>query len=576
MASKAPSQPAGRQAPSQRIESGRNVPRTILVLVLSAVLYQVSSLVPHAHKLLSSPYLPEFSSELASHASQSGGINGSDSCFNLLGYNSEHETYMNFCEDVEILHADFEGHSLFSCDINRGRWNTVMGPLNDPKGNGSIWIWDHQRVAQYDRREFDTWKKGQPRPQLVPLADYPQGRDFHPLGTQFDPQTNRLFVVNHAIEASAIEIFQLERDQSHKVTARHLLTINDPLATHTPNSIVVLPGGKQLLVSQDHFVSKRSPGLEQLTQTYQSLFGNRHLATFWARILNIPFIAYELSRFEILLGLRTGWVTLVAWDFPQESSSKQATVTYSSVLIDQIPFANGLALGASGKTLAVASTTSHSVRLYNLQTDEKAMTVKESAIVPLDFLPDNLSLIPRPNTPSTPEEEDPLHGDLLIVTGHPQALKLLSIAKNPYQFFSMAAKAYTDSEKTESNFSTKTHAWANQIAPSRSLLISWRTSSSSPPTSILQQISKSWTYEEIYSGRGNLQIPTSTSTSSKLLPESQVVRSDQSQYWTFPDLHGEKGRQLGLDTSSAAFVDYKNGLSVVVGLYASEVLVCKI
>lgn len=538
----------------------------------SAVLFPLSGLIPHVIKILSVPYLPTFSSGIA--ANHQG--NGSNSCVNLDIHNATSQGYMHFCEDVELLHgADFEGHSLFSCDPNRGKWNTVMGPLEDASKAGSLWIWHHANAhftfTPGGRLMYNDTKTA---PIQLRLEDFPANRTFHPLGTRFDADTGRLFVVNHAREASAIEIFQLHKDGS-SVRIKHLHTLQDPLATHTPNSVVVLPGNR-LYVTQDHFVSKRSPGVKQLTETYKAILGERraYLAAPLARIFNVPFIADVASRLETLLGLRSGFVTLVEWSEAQPPTSQ--------VVLSRIAFPNGITLSRSSKTLAVASTMSHSVQLFS-PLDDYTLTGKPTHIIPLDFLPDNIALVRRNDSNVPPD--DPLEGDSLKVTGHPAALKLLGVAKNPYRFMTslMWGRRKDGSEFTDMLIIPLAYG----VAPGRSVMISWAASREAealqgvikPPT----QHVKEWTYQEIYSGRGSTPVPSEQkqvdveTVASSVTPQAQ----DQSKYWTFADLHPQNAPasttsgELGLDTTSAAVVDMNAGLSIVVGLYARNVLVCQ-
>lgn len=550
----------------------------------SAIVFPLSGLIPHVIKLLSKPVLPDFSGGIAS----SPYTNGSDSCFNLLAHDDSSSTFSQFCEDVELLHGheDFEGHSLFSCDIHRGRWNTVMGPLKDPHGRGGLWVWNHAS-AKLDRSEGHLGLDDEsPKPRLLRLEDYPVERDFHPLGTRFDAETARLYVVNHAREASAIEVFQLVKDASG-VQATYLFTLQHPLATHTPNSIATLPGNR-LIITQDHFVSKRSPGVDQLIKTYKALLpaSSAFLATPLAHALNTPLIADIASRLETLLGIRGGFVTLLEWD-DRENGSASSSSPRARVILSQIAFPNGLALTKSRNTLAIASTMSHSVHMYSLRADYTVNSTP-SAIIPLDFLPDNIAISQRgPSNAQHHTTTDPLEGDSLIITGHADSLKLLAIAKRPYRAITMigwGSRGEKGPIKEVTSNIPEDQVRDYRIAPARSVLVSWTESKSTQsrqqPPGLMSDPTRresKWTYQDVYSGTGSLRVPV-TKTKTSTHPDTNANAQDQSKYWTFPDLHDDSQdwRELGLDTTSAAVVDLQARLSIVVGLYARAVMVCQI
>lgn len=548
-----------------------------LHVLQGALIFPLSALVPHVLKLLGGvPNLPDFSAGIAGADAAN---DSRDACFNLLGHDRDSNTFMDFCEDVELLEgATFRGHSLFSCDSNRGNWNTVMGPLKDPSPRGHLWIWNHARVKDGD----GDMTSNNSLPVRLALEGYPSPRTFHPLGTRFDPATNRLFVVNHAEEASAIEAFQLANNDDGTPRATHLFTLRDPLATHTPNAIVALPGNR-LLITQDHFIAKRSPGVAQLTRTYTALLGKPWLAQLLAFFLDVKFIADLASRLETLLGIRGGFVTLVEWSESDGSAATQPAVT-SRVVLSRIAFPNGIALSRTRKTLAVASTMSHSVRLYQLGEGGVPVNDVPPETIPLDFLPDNIAFASDDGHDADADaaSADPLEGGALIVTGHPAPLKLLSIAKDPYRSMAMSVRG----QRRDGSVFTyaavspdRTKVW-QRVAPGRSVMVSRRRQRQGRTEHLRGEIagpSPAWVYREVYSGQGSLEVPVSQDAQSKIPSTSSNLdhAKDQSKYWKFPDLHGTT-RELGLDTTSAAVVDQRAGISIIVGLYAREVMVCKL
>ncbi|CAO1612666.1 unnamed protein product [Parajaminaea phylloscopi] len=320
---------------------------------------------------------------------------------------------LTFCEDAEALRGKWEGWSLYSCDPNRGHWNTVMGPLNDPAPRGALWLWHHRSANA--------------TPQPLALTDFPIERTFHPLGISLHEETDTLFVVNHARERSAVEVFTLSQDDAASV--RHLRTLEHPTALHTPNAVEAL-SATSFLVTNDHFVARRPPPVDEIALMLQHRLGSRPLANALAHVVAIPPLAGALAKVETLLGLTGGWVEEV--EFAGGAVKTQQ-------IASRVPFANGIALSPDGKTLAVAATTAPGVRLYPLGTHEPSQGFRLPVLgslegtdfetIPLRFTPDNIAFVPKPGGADT---SHPFGGARLIVAGHPNPLKLVARAKDPY------------------------------------------------------------------------------------------------------------------------------------------------
>lgn len=476
-------------------------PRGVLwhlsVLVLGILLVPLVKLVPHAISLLRQPRLDSFSV-------LSQGPNSASDCYKLQSTPSQSNvSNLSFCEDVELLTGpQLAGHMLLSCDDNRGRWNTVMGPINDATSRmGALYIWSAHAEAS--------------EPYLLELVDWPQDQTFHPLGTAYREEGNLLYIVNHRLSRSTIEVFELRFKPTNESrwSARHLYSLVHPIATHTPNSLVVLPG-HQLVVTQDHWISKRSPGVDQLTETYKAVLPRylRPLAPVIARALDIPILADVLSRLETLLAWRLSWVTLLEYD-PQTGS-----VSQSHIIAAGIPFANGISISPGGTTLAVASTTAKQVRLYDIHMDSSKSSIftlpDKYKTIDLEFMPDNLAFTPAHRT-----GEDSFDGASLIVSGHPAALSLLAMAKDPYT--REIGKAGIERRKRD--------------APSLSVVIDVGAG-----------------YDDGYTTRRLFE--SSSSSSGEL---------------------GKDGKEVGISTSSSAAWDPVSKQMVVVGLYGEGALVCE-
>ncbi|KAL4922627.1 hypothetical protein BDW62DRAFT_215680 [Aspergillus aurantiobrunneus] len=236
------------------------------------------------------------------------------------------------CEDGIIV--DDDAMAILSCDAGRDLWNTVMGtfyPQHELIPNGNLWIYRYDLPEESDKA-------------LVPieLVDYPGPFSFHPLGVEYHRDTATLFVCNHHIEGSRVDVFSLDLDGKTPV-ARHIRTILHPLL-RTPNSLIAL-SATELYVTNDHYVRRREyPGLA-LAESYAGIPGGT--------------VAY---------------VNLAAEPVEVRTVARGA-------------FANGVTL-LNDSTVAVAVTASAEVRLYR-KLDDNSLELIDAIKTP--FLPDNIS-----------------------------------------------------------------------------------------------------------------------------------------------------------------------------------------
>ncbi|BGP51801.1 hypothetical protein JCM10450v2_007757 [Rhodotorula kratochvilovae] len=298
-----------------------------------------------------------------------------------------------YCEDAVHLAAHDDGHELvlLSCDPNRKRWNTVMGPLADPHaGQGALWVVDplaaRDNAVEKVQLEWPALDRGEV--------------EFHPLGTEVfrggDGGDDRLFVVNHRAALSTIEVFALKRPSSSAggfaPRATHLFTLSHPSFTGAPNSIAPL-SPTSFFLSHDHGHTRRTRSL-------------------WGKLANLV---------ETVDALPYGRVDYVEFDAAPGAPPAVRTTTVAP----GIAIANGLALAPDGKTLVVASTTRREVFFFDVACSaagEGAPALTLRRTVKLPMLVDNLSLLHTPSSSSSPDELR------ILAAGHPSYPALLSAA----------------------------------------------------------------------------------------------------------------------------------------------------
>ncbi|WFD32781.1 hypothetical protein MSPP1_003832 [Malassezia sp. CBS 17886] len=339
------------------------------------------------------------------------------------------------CEDVKLSRR--HGIAVFACDPSRPVWNPVMGPLLDPSSRGAVWI------QKYEHGD------GHGKATAVPLDDFPEDYDYHPLGLalyETSPTSVRLFSVNLGTRASTIEVIDLTVTDAGEWRGRYVRTIAHPLATQASNSITPL-SATELLVTNMHMTMRRPPPLEQTKAMLRGLYGT------WAeRLLAVPVSSAAavpvMQVVENVIG--TGWVAHVTFDdkvtMPAHSDLQAfARGVDARVLTKGIPFANGIGLSPGLKNVVVSSTTSSGVYVYPVQRWTKsgkpdwnaADVLGAPLFIPAPFLSDNVEVAPPlPGEPVLPD--DPLDGAAIYVAGHPSLKDLEEMIAAPGQLESMS------------------------------------------------------------------------------------------------------------------------------------------
>ena len=156
------------------------------------------------------------------------------------------------------------------------------------------------------------------------IVGYSPGEDLHALGLAFDEASSTLFVANHRHDGPHVEMFKLDLAA---LTLTHLHSIQHPLI-RGPNSIALI-NDHEFYVTNDH-----------------------HFLVAEQRILHM---------LETYLALPLG--TLVHVDISPLRKDPAAAV--DAAVVARIAFANGVEF-INETTLAVASTSSASIHLYNV------------------------------------------------------------------------------------------------------------------------------------------------------------------------------------------------------------------
>lgn len=236
------------------------------------------------------------------------------------------------CEDALLVEE--QGLAILSCDPGRDLWNTVMGTFVENRSmipSGELLLYHYGR-----------WDDTEDALQPVKLINQPTDYSFHPLGIDYHAPSSTLFVCNHHLHGSRIDVFTLDLSGGQPV-ATYTTTIISPLI-RSPNSIAVL-NEHELYVSNDHYVlAKDHP---------------------W------------LSRIEAFGGIPGGSLVYVSLDAREPQVQKVAS----------IPFANGITL-MNDSSIAVASTSTARVLTYNILDDRSLQAAGE---IKVQFAPDNLS-----------------------------------------------------------------------------------------------------------------------------------------------------------------------------------------
>lgn len=321
-----------------------------------------------------------------------------------------------------------------------------------------------------------------------------------------------------------------------------------------------------MLVTNDHLVARRPPPASDLRAVLDA-----HLPT-WLRplrdplvqLLSRPIISAYLASIESFTGYSGGWVAAISLSSVVENGQVQQHEV--EIVVPHIGFANGIDVSPTGDTVAVASTTTPAVVLYDLTFPQGKPHLQFSTSISTPMLPDNLHFTPPAQAAersdvlaavpeqarSAPQAAEFERGRLtnaalrqqgtwggaaLVVAGHPGALKLGRFAHDP--------KA------------TPAGSWVVAI------------SGSIRPAEVGQQsVRKVKALED-----------------GAPLPAAQRARHPPNKEWTIKTLYqsaagSEQQTQAKISTSSAALWDPRHkvgtgqGHLLVTGLYARGVLWC--
>lgn len=295
---------------------------------------------------------------------------------------------LQFCEDAtfwehhNVVGIVVERPVILSCDAGRRKWNTVMGPLQDPEPRGSLWLY----VPEFPLTDTPALPSRLSRNRVHPivLANYPPKHDFHPLGAAIWPSyggnSSNLFVVNHARQRTVIEHFVLSPDKPTE--AVHKKTITSPYFL-SPNALA-LTSPTSFYVTNDHLMTRRLPGL----------FG------------------HILPVIETIFALPLAFVLHVTLNDIASSREFTVSVQFAKMFTS---FPNGIALSPSGNEVAIASTPMAQVGIFRRDPVTNVLTHKDT--VPVPFWADNVHYKKEHNGPAS-----------LIVAGHPNPRAVIKVA----------------------------------------------------------------------------------------------------------------------------------------------------
>ncbi len=190
--------------------------------------------------------------------------------------------------------------------------------------------------------------------------------DFHPHGiaVYHGGHRHRLFAINHAYHRSAngwrrrtrIEAYRIEPDG-----LRHVASLDSPRLCQA-NDLAAL-SGDDLVVSRDHGACDA-----------------------WGKLAED---VLGLRRAEVVLARLPGGETEAEPDALPASRARPASPVVP--LIDDLGFANGVAISPDGRRLAVAATREKAIRLYDLKALLRGTADRPLRRIRLDGGPDNLN-----------------------------------------------------------------------------------------------------------------------------------------------------------------------------------------
>ena len=314
-------------------------------------------------------------------------------CTTVRDLTDKPEESLSYCEDETFweLH-DATGNVverpvIVSCDPGRKAWNTVMGPLHNPKPHGALWLY----VPSLPRNQPHIISSSveTDKPHRIAMKNYPPNHDFHPLGVEIWPShagnASNVYVVNHARERTVIEQFIIYPANPTEII--HVRTISHPYFL-SPNALA-LTSPDSFYVSNDHLITRR-----------------------------LPILGHILPLIESLLALPLAYVSHVTLN-PSSATNTDAIAkhTFSKLFV---PFPNGVAISASGTEVVIASTTLAEVAFYERNPATNELT-RHKYSVPLPFCVDNINYSPSLTNKG--------HQDV-IITGHPNFPDLAAVAAN--------------------------------------------------------------------------------------------------------------------------------------------------
>lgn len=298
---------------------------------------------------------------------------------------------ITYAEDAVIWPQD--KIAVFSTDPGRGVFNAFTGEGDEARaGNGSLKIWVIGSSADVGVTDLQ-------------LQNWPEGRTFHPLGINVLEITGSggreafLAIANCMSRICSIELVRLvytdEGENGPSLSATYLHSLEHPSIT-APNAVVILSESQILFTNSFGFPPRKS------------LF---------------------LNTLEQFLAIPGGSVQLLTYDSAQKR-------TVCDKVISGISLANGLAMNKDMSILAVAGSTAHYVKIYDISNVENGITsadqVKLRRTIHVGMTPDNLRFLESPLASGNIER--------LLCAGHPRVLEFVKVAKNPSKAFRSPSK----------------------------------------------------------------------------------------------------------------------------------------
>jgi arylesterase/paraoxonase len=304
------------------------------------------------------------------------------------------------CEDVLLV--EDRRLALLACDPGRETWNTVMGLFlaEKPEPNAELYAF------HYDRDGDDA---------LARIELRGLDSELRTIGFELHEPSGTLLVTNHLRGGPRIEQFRLDLDA---LTATHLRSLAHPLI-NTPNSIAAR-SAEDFYVTNNHRYLPAAGRARWFLETYLA----PPLATVvHARIL--------------------------------PSGELDASV------VARLAYPNGLAMLDGGRQVAVASTNSRAVHIYNVTGSGSGSGAEHPTlslghtIRDLPFLPDNVAVA---------------DDGALLIAGHPHVPSLNKFATSRHVCNRPEALAAGGPDAARMCDETKGASWAAEWTPEKGLV----------------------------------------------------------------------------------------------------------